>query len=171
MQTGPRSRHSSGMDTRCTRSASRRRPRPPSLSPPALGSLGVEGQSSMVQIMLGWLACVMCSLARYNKTVKHLCSERGPGLHAVGGWAAHAQTPQHPHRNRASQRKTDRCTLGTQWSAQVDSEFQSQNRKWSLREMPTMPFFLFLAYSGENPFATVKLRPTVTNDRSAPIIR
>lgn len=25
--------------------------------------------------------------------------------------------------------------------------------------------------SGENPFATVKLRPTVTNDRSAPIIR
>ncbi|KAM9305140.1 BAR/IMD domain-containing adapter protein 2-like 1 [Gastrophryne carolinensis] len=29
------------------------------------------------------------------------------------------------------------------------------------------PLFL----SGENPFATVKLRPTVTNDRSAPIIR
>ncbi|XP_019368431.1 PREDICTED: brain-specific angiogenesis inhibitor 1-associated protein 2-like protein 1 isoform X1 [Gavialis gangeticus] len=31
----------------------------------------------------------------------------------------------------------------------------------------TKPPFL----SGENPFATVKLRPTVTNDRSAPIIR
>ncbi|XP_045677596.1 brain-specific angiogenesis inhibitor 1-associated protein 2-like protein 1 isoform X1 [Phyllostomus hastatus] len=29
------------------------------------------------------------------------------------------------------------------------------------------PLFL----SGENPFATVKLRPTVTNDRSAPVIR
>lgn len=32
-------------------------------------------------------------------------------------------------------------------------------------------FYTFLPYSGENPFATVKLRPTVTNDRSAPIIR
>ncbi|XP_067407032.1 BAR/IMD domain-containing adapter protein 2-like 1 isoform X1 [Emydura macquarii macquarii] len=31
----------------------------------------------------------------------------------------------------------------------------------------TKPLFL----SGENPFITVKLRPTVTNDRSAPIIR
>lgn len=31
-------------------------------------------------------------------------------------------------------------------------------------------FFSF-PHSGENPFATVKLRPTVTNDRSAPIIR
>lgn len=30
---------------------------------------------------------------------------------------------------------------------------------------------VFLPCSGENPFATVKLRPTVTNDRSAPIIR
>ncbi|KAG8513670.1 Brain-specific angiogenesis inhibitor 1-associated protein 2-like protein 1 [Galemys pyrenaicus] len=27
------------------------------------------------------------------------------------------------------------------------------------------------SHSGENPFATVKLRPTVTNDRSAPVIR
>ncbi|XP_049644593.1 brain-specific angiogenesis inhibitor 1-associated protein 2-like protein 1 [Suncus etruscus] len=32
--------------------------------------------------------------------------------------------------------------------------------------IPKPPFL-----SGENPFATVKLRPTVTNDRSAPIIR
>ncbi|KAM4697522.1 BAR/IMD domain-containing adapter protein 2-like 1 [Rhinophrynus dorsalis] len=32
--------------------------------------------------------------------------------------------------------------------------------------IPKHPFL-----SGENPFATVKLRPTVTNDRSAPIIR
>ncbi|OXB56159.1 hypothetical protein ASZ78_005097 [Callipepla squamata] len=37
-----------------------------------------------------------------------------------------------------------------------------------LREPWGDSVFLF---SGENPFATVKLRPTVTNDRSAPIIR
>ncbi|KAB1263508.1 Brain-specific angiogenesis inhibitor 1-associated protein 2-like protein 1 [Camelus dromedarius] len=37
----------------------------------------------------------------------------------------------------------------------------------------TEPFALQVAHpcGGENPFATVKLRPTVTNDRSAPIIR
>lgn len=30
---------------------------------------------------------------------------------------------------------------------------------------------LLFSFRGTNPFATVKLRPTVTNDRSAPIIR
>uniref|UniRef100_A0A670XQF4 BAR/IMD domain-containing adapter protein 2-like 1 n=1 Tax=Pseudonaja textilis TaxID=8673 RepID=A0A670XQF4_PSETE len=37
--------------------------------------------------------------------------------------------------------------------------------------LAVLQFACLLHYSGENPFATVKLRPTVTNDRSAPILR
>lgn len=54
---------------------------------------------------------------------------------------------------------------------------QSKGSHWLFsNQIPVLAYFCQhfscpAPCSGENPFATVKLRPTVTNDRSAPIIR
>uniref|UniRef100_A0A674IK00 BAR/IMD domain containing adaptor protein 2 like 2 n=1 Tax=Terrapene triunguis TaxID=2587831 RepID=A0A674IK00_9SAUR len=78
-----------------------------------------------------------------------------PSVPSAGNYRHNAALPQSPSPSPASLAAGSRRSSLASAAAPSDSKFSS----------------CLSPSSGTNPFATVKLRPTVTNDRSAPIIR
>ncbi|XP_038263108.1 brain-specific angiogenesis inhibitor 1-associated protein 2-like protein 2 [Dermochelys coriacea] len=83
-----------------------------------------------------------------------------PSVPSAGIYRHNAAPPQSPSPSPASR------DPGSRQSSFVSAAAPSDSKKSAVQEQPPELF-----PRGTNPFATVKLRPTVTNDRSAPIIQ
>ncbi|XP_034632624.1 brain-specific angiogenesis inhibitor 1-associated protein 2-like protein 2 [Trachemys scripta elegans] len=83
-----------------------------------------------------------------------------PSVPSAGNYRHSAALPQAPSPSPAS------LGAGSRRSSLASAAASSDSKKSAVQEQPPELF-----PRGTNPFATVKLRPTVTNDRSAPIIR
>ncbi|XP_030402042.1 brain-specific angiogenesis inhibitor 1-associated protein 2-like protein 2 [Gopherus evgoodei] len=83
-----------------------------------------------------------------------------PSVPSAGNYRHNAASPQSPSPSPAS------LGAGSRQSSLASAAAPSDSKKSAVQEQLPELF-----PRGTNPFATVKLRPTVTNDRSAPIIR
>lgn len=83
-----------------------------------------------------------------------------PSVPSAGNYRHNAASLPSPSPSPAS------LGAGSRRSSLASAAAPSDSKKSAVQEQPPELF-----PRGTNPFATVKLRPTVTNDRSAPIIR
>ncbi|XP_067415126.1 BAR/IMD domain-containing adapter protein 2-like 2 isoform X2 [Emydura macquarii macquarii] len=83
-----------------------------------------------------------------------------PSVPSAGNYRHNDSRPQSPNPSPVT------LGAGSHWSSAASTSVASNSKKSAMQEQPPELF-----PRGTNPFATVKLRPTFTNDRSAPVIR